>query len=97
MLRNGSAAENAAATVMQGKKAHPPKKSRHRMTPGTLKFAAYHVLCLEGSKGLNVLQLAEKIQVLRKFSFFFVVKISSDYFDFSFVTYKRFYLLLFLL
>ncbi|XP_076957084.1 homeobox-DDT domain protein RLT1-like [Bidens hawaiensis] len=61
MLRNGSAAENAAA-LMQEKGTHLQKKSRHRMTPGTLKFAAYHVLCLEGSKGLNVLELAEKIQ-----------------------------------
>lgn len=61
MLRNGSAAENAA-TLMQEKGAHLQKKSRHRLTPGTVKFAAYHVLCLEGSKGLNVLELAEKIQ-----------------------------------
>ncbi|MFS8015161.1 putative transcription factor & chromatin remodeling DDT family [Helianthus anomalus] len=61
MLRNGSAAENAA-TLMQEKGTHLQKKSRHRMTPGTLKFAAYHVLCLEGSKGLNVLELAQKIQ-----------------------------------
>ncbi|KAI3800848.1 hypothetical protein L1987_28946 [Smallanthus sonchifolius] len=61
MLRNGSAAANAA-TLMQEKGAHHQKKSRHRMTPGTVKFAAYHVLCLEGSKGLNVLELAEKIQ-----------------------------------
>ncbi|KAI3823950.1 hypothetical protein L1987_05396 [Smallanthus sonchifolius] len=63
MLRNGSAAENAAI-LMQGKGTRLQKKSRHRMTPGTLKFAAYHVLCLEGSKGLNVLELAEKIQKL---------------------------------
>ncbi|KAK9064263.1 hypothetical protein SSX86_015643 [Deinandra increscens subsp. villosa] len=61
MLRDGSAAESAA-TLMQEKGTRHPKKSRHRMTPGTLKFAAYHVLCLEGSKGLNVLELAEKIQ-----------------------------------
>ncbi|KAI3741695.1 hypothetical protein L1987_59369 [Smallanthus sonchifolius] len=61
MLRNGSAAANAA-TLMQEKGAHHQRKSRHRMTPGTVKFAAYHVLCLEGNKGLNVLELAEKIQ-----------------------------------
>ncbi|KVH89511.1 DDT domain-containing protein [Cynara cardunculus var. scolymus] len=52
MLRNGSAAENAA-TLMQEKGVHLQRKSRHRLTPGTVKFAAYHVLCLEGSKGLN--------------------------------------------
>ncbi|XP_076918162.1 homeobox-DDT domain protein RLT1-like [Bidens hawaiensis] len=61
MLRNGSAAENAA-TLMQEKGARHQRKPKYRITPGTVKFAAYHVLCLEGSKGLNVLELAEKIQ-----------------------------------
>lgn len=61
MLRNGSAAENAAI-LMQEKGANQPKKSRHRLTPGTVKFAAYHVLCLEGDRGLNVLDIAAKIQ-----------------------------------
>ncbi|KAJ7968610.1 Homeobox domain-containing protein/DDT domain-containing protein [Quillaja saponaria] len=60
-LRNGSAAENAVA-IMQEKGLLAPRKSRHRLTPGTVKFAAFHVLSLEGSKGLNVLELAEKIQ-----------------------------------
>lgn len=66
MLRNGSAAENAAI-LMQEKGANQPKKSRHRLTPGTVKFAAYHVLCLEGDKGLNVLDIAAKIQVCVEF------------------------------
>ena len=61
-LRNGSAAENAVA-IMQEKGFSLQRKSRHRLTPGTVKFAAYHVLALEGSKGLNVLELADKIQV----------------------------------
>ncbi|CAH1448498.1 unnamed protein product [Lactuca virosa] len=61
MLRNGSAAENAF-TLMQEKGVSLQRKSRHRLTPGTVKFAAYHVLCLEGPTGLNVLELAEKIQ-----------------------------------
>ena len=39
------------------------RRSRHRLTPGTVKFAAYHVLSLEGSDGLNILDVAEKIQV----------------------------------
>ncbi|XP_073301309.1 homeobox-DDT domain protein RLT1-like [Primulina huaijiensis] len=60
-LRNGSAAENAIA-IMQEKGFTLQRKSRHRLTPGTVKFAAYHVLALEGSKGLNVIELAEKIQ-----------------------------------
>ncbi|XP_057431114.1 homeobox-DDT domain protein RLT1-like isoform X3 [Lotus japonicus] len=60
-LRNGSAAESAVAK-MQEKGLLAPRRSRHRLTPGTVKFAAFHVLSLEGSKGLTVLELAEKIQ-----------------------------------
>lgn len=48
---------------MQEKGLLAPRRSRHRLTPGTVKFAAFHVLSLEGGKGLNVLELAEKIQV----------------------------------
>lgn len=61
-LRNGSAAENAFV-IMQEKGLLLPRRSRHRLTPGTVKFAAFHVLSLEGSKGLTVLELADKIQV----------------------------------
>ncbi|KAG6777081.1 hypothetical protein POTOM_016883 [Populus tomentosa] len=61
-IRNGSAAENAFA-LMREKGLLLPRKSRHRLTPGTVKFAAFHVLSLEGSKGLTVLELADKIQV----------------------------------
>ncbi|KAL2627394.1 hypothetical protein AAZV13_07G170700 [Glycine max] len=60
-LRNGSAAENAVAK-MHERGLLAPRRSRHRLTPGTVKFAAFHVLSLEGEKGLNVLELAEKIQ-----------------------------------
>ena len=63
-LRNGSAAVNAFA-VMQEKGLLAPRRSRHRLTPGTVKFAAFHVLSLEGNKGLTVLDLAEKIQVTK--------------------------------
>ncbi|KAK3023049.1 hypothetical protein RJ639_044839 [Escallonia herrerae] len=70
MLRNGSAAVNAAA-AMQEKGFPPPRKSRHRLTPGTVKFAAYHVLSLEGSKGLTLLELADKIQYFLITPFFF--------------------------
>lgn len=59
-LRNGSAAEIAVA-MMQGK-GSLPRRSGHRLAPGTLKFAAFHVLSLEGSKGLTVSELAKKIQ-----------------------------------
>ncbi|CAI0385317.1 unnamed protein product [Linum tenue] len=60
-LRNGSAVENAVA-IMQEKGLSNPRRSRHCLTPGTVKYAAFHVLSLEGSKGLSILDVAEKIQ-----------------------------------
>ncbi|KAH7686073.1 WHIM1 domain-containing protein [Dioscorea alata] len=60
-LRNGAAAENAVA-LMQEKGFTHRRRSRHRLTPGTVKFAAFHVLSLEGSKGLTILEVADKIQ-----------------------------------
>lgn len=61
-LRSGVAAEKALA-IMQERGYSNPRKSRHRLTPGTVKFAAFHVLSLEGSMGLTILEVAEKIQV----------------------------------
>ncbi|XP_017971057.1 PREDICTED: homeobox-DDT domain protein RLT2 isoform X2 [Theobroma cacao] len=60
-LRNGAAAENAVA-IMQERGFSNPRRSRHRLTPGTVKFAAFHVLSLEDSDGLTILEVAEKIQ-----------------------------------
>ncbi|KAL0327915.1 UNVERIFIED_CONTAM: Homeobox-DDT domain protein RLT2 [Sesamum calycinum] len=60
-LRSGVAAENAVA-IMQERGLSNPRRSRHRLTPGTVKFAAFHVLSLEGSKGLSILDVADKIQ-----------------------------------
>uniref|UniRef100_M4EY35 Homeobox domain-containing protein n=1 Tax=Brassica campestris TaxID=3711 RepID=M4EY35_BRACM len=60
-LRIGAAAENAFAK-MQEKGLSNPRRSRHRLTPGTVKFAAFHVLSIEGEKGLTILDVAEKIQ-----------------------------------
>jgi hypothetical protein len=62
-LRNGAAVENAFA-IMQERGFSNPRRSRHRLTPGTVKFASFHVLSLEGSKGLTILEVADKIQVL---------------------------------
>ncbi|WCJ30914.1 Homeobox-DDT domain protein RLT2 [Euphorbia peplus] len=61
-LRSGAAVENAVAK-MQERGFSNPRRSRHRLTPGTVKFAAFHVLSLEGSKGLTILEVAEKIQI----------------------------------
>ncbi|CAH8337883.1 unnamed protein product [Eruca vesicaria subsp. sativa] len=60
-LRIGAAAENAFAK-MQERGLSNPRRSRHRLTPGTVKFAAFHVLSIEGEKGLTILEVAEKIQ-----------------------------------
>ncbi|KAL5793714.1 hypothetical protein ACOSP7_002308 [Xanthoceras sorbifolium] len=60
-LRNGAAAESAVA-IMQERGFSNTRRSRHRLTPGTVKFAAFHVLSLEGSKGLTILDVADKIQ-----------------------------------
>lgn len=61
-LRNGAAVENAFA-IMQERGFSNPRRSRHRLTPGTVKFAAFHVLSLEGNKGLTILEVADRIQV----------------------------------
>lgn len=61
-LRNGSAAVSAA-TLMKERGYTHGRRSWHRLTPGTVKFAAFHVLSLEGSNGLTILEVAEKIQV----------------------------------
>ncbi|KAF7805973.1 homeobox-DDT domain protein RLT2 isoform X1 [Senna tora] len=60
-LRSGAAVENAVA-IMQEKGLSNSRRSRHRLTPGTVKFAAFHVLSLEGSNGLTILEVADKIQ-----------------------------------
>lgn len=60
-LRSGIAAENALAK-MRRRGISNLGRSRHRLTPGTVKFAAFHVLSLEGSNGLSILEVAEKIQ-----------------------------------
>ncbi|XP_062007691.1 homeobox-DDT domain protein RLT2 isoform X2 [Rosa rugosa] len=60
-LRSGVAVKNAFA-IMQERGFSNPRKSRHCLTPGTVKFAAFHVLSLEGSKGLNILEVADRIQ-----------------------------------
>ncbi|XP_073061093.1 homeobox-DDT domain protein RLT2-like isoform X2 [Primulina eburnea] len=60
-LRSGLAVENAVA-LMQERGLSKPRRSRHRLTPGTVKFAAFHILSLVGSKGLSILEVANKIQ-----------------------------------
>ncbi|XP_010556849.1 PREDICTED: homeobox-DDT domain protein RLT2-like isoform X2 [Tarenaya hassleriana] len=61
-LRNGVAAEDAFAK-MQERGFSNSRRSQHRLTPGTVKFAAFHILSFEGENGLNILEVAEKIQI----------------------------------
>ncbi|KAL8461191.1 hypothetical protein ACS0TY_032612 [Phlomoides rotata] len=60
-LRSGAAAQNAVA-IMHERGFSNSRRSQHRLTPGTVKFAAFHILSLEGSKGLSILEVADKIQ-----------------------------------
>ncbi|XP_042007144.1 homeobox-DDT domain protein RLT2-like [Salvia splendens] len=60
-IRSGKAAENAIS-IMRERGFSNSRRSRHRLTPGTVKFAAFHILSLEGDKGLSILEVAEKIQ-----------------------------------
>ncbi|XP_042409770.1 homeobox-DDT domain protein RLT2-like isoform X1 [Zingiber officinale] len=60
-LRNGSAVENAVALMHERGYTHR-RRPGHRLTPGTVKFAAFHILSLEGSRGLTILEAADKIQ-----------------------------------
>lgn len=61
-LRDGSAAKKAFA-IMHERGYSNPRRSRHRLTPGTVKYAAFHVLSLEGGRGLTILDVADRIQV----------------------------------
>ncbi|KAL9241090.1 hypothetical protein vseg_015240 [Gypsophila vaccaria] len=60
-LRTGAAVENAVAKMRERGYSNP-RRSRHRLTPGTVKFAAFYVLSIEGADGLNILEVADRIQ-----------------------------------
>lgn len=60
-IRSGAAAKSALAKMQA--RGFSNRRSRHRLTPGTVKYAAFHVLSLEGSRGLSILDVADKIQV----------------------------------
>lgn len=81
-LRKGVAAENAFAK-MQERGLSNPRRSRHRLTPGTVKFAAFHVLSLEGEKGLTILEVAEKIQVKMVLRLFLLRLFKQGFVSFS--------------
>ena len=62
-LRSGAAAANAVA-MMQGKGSGNLRRCKYRLTPYTVKYMAFHVLSLEGSKGLTILEVENRIQVI---------------------------------
>ncbi|MED6213908.1 hypothetical protein PIB30_097984 [Stylosanthes scabra] len=49
---------------MQERGLQAPQKSRHCLAPGTVKFAAFHVLSLEGGTRMTLFELAKEIQVV---------------------------------
>ncbi|CAH1418015.1 unnamed protein product [Lactuca virosa] len=59
-LRSGVAVEKALAIMQE--RGFSNRRSRHRLTPGTVKYATFHVLSLEGSHCLSILDVVEKIQ-----------------------------------
>lgn len=66
-LKSGEAAEVAAMQVLGRRGRYnwegPHGRLPSKLTPGTVKYAAYFVLAVEGPGGLTVPQLAQKIQV----------------------------------
>lgn len=60
-LRSGAAAVNAV-TLMKGKGGSHARKCRYRLTPGTVKYAAFHVLSVEGPNGLSIMEVADRIE-----------------------------------
>lgn len=60
-LRSGAAAANAVA-LMKGKGGSYVRRCRYRLTPGTVKYAAFHVLSVEGANGLSILDVVDRIQ-----------------------------------
>ncbi|CAH1443689.1 unnamed protein product [Lactuca virosa] len=59
-LRSGVAAEKALAIIQE--RGFSNRRSRHRLTPGIVKYADFHVLSFEGSHCLSILDVVEKIQ-----------------------------------
>ncbi|XP_024520101.1 homeobox-DDT domain protein RLT1 isoform X3 [Selaginella moellendorffii] len=64
-LRSGAAAANAV-TQMRGRNSSRVRKQQQQhkpvLTPGTVKFAAFQVLSVEGSKGLTILEVVDRVQ-----------------------------------
>ena len=62
-LRLGAATTNVVA-MMQGKDSGNLRRCKYRLMPCTVKYTSIHVLSLEGSKGLTILEVADMIQVI---------------------------------
>lgn len=60
-LRSGAAATNAA-NLLRAKGGSHLRKCGSRLTPGTVKFAAFHVLSVEGSRGLPIVEIVARIE-----------------------------------
>lgn len=60
-LRSGTAG-TSAATLLKGKGGSQARKCGYRLTPGTVKFAAFHVLSVEGPRGLPIVEIVSRIE-----------------------------------
>ena len=59
-LRFSAAASNVVA-MMQGKDFGNLRRCKYYLTPYIVKYMAFHVLSLEGSKGLTILEVEDRI------------------------------------
>ncbi|KAI5081671.1 hypothetical protein GOP47_0001414 [Adiantum capillus-veneris] len=58
----GNAASNAAICLKAKGGGSHIRKCGARLTPGTVKFAAFHVLSVEGSRGLPIVEIVARIE-----------------------------------
>ena len=62
-LLKGHGAEQNMRSVSKAKVGSNSRKCGYRLTPGTVKYAAFHVLSVEGPSGLPITEIADRIEV----------------------------------
>ena len=59
----GHGAEQNMRSASKAKVGSNSRKCGYRLTPGTVKYAAFHVLSVEGPSGLPITEIADRIEV----------------------------------
>jgi hypothetical protein len=59
----GNGAEQSTRSASKTKGASSSRKPQNLLTPGTVKYAAFHVLSVQGSSGLPITEIADRIEV----------------------------------